>query len=54
MWAQGLVEYGMLDAAIAGVMGIPAQIDAALGDGASFWIFLGSGLLFLFWVFKRR
>ena len=54
MWAQGMVEYGMLDAAIASVSSIPGRIDAALGDGASRWILIGGGLIFLYWVFKRR
>ena len=54
MWAQGMVEYGLLDAAIAGISSVPARINAALGDGASRWILVGGGLLFLYWVFKRR
>jgi hypothetical protein len=54
VWAQGMVEYGLLDAAIASVNSIPGRIDSALGDGASRWILAGGGLLFLYWVFKRR
>ena len=54
MWAQALVEYGMLDAAIAAVSSVPGRIDAALGDGASRWILVGGGVLFLYWVFRRR
>ena len=54
MWAQGMVEYGLLDAAIASISSVPGRIDAVLGDGASRFVFLGGGLLFLYWVFKRK
>jgi hypothetical protein len=54
MWAQTMIEYGVLDAAIAGVSSIHGRIDAALGDGTTRWILLGGGLMFLYWVFKRR
>ena len=54
MWAQAMVEYGLLDAAIAAVTSLPARIDAMLGDGATRWLLVGGGLVFLYWVFKRR
>ena len=54
MWAQAMVEYGLLDAAVASISSVPGRIDAALGEGASRWILAGGGLLFLYWVFRRR
>jgi hypothetical protein len=54
MWAQGLVEYGLLDAAIASVSSIPGRIDAVLGDGSSRWLMIGGAAVFLYWVFRRR
>ncbi len=54
MWAQGMVEYGLLDAAIASISSVPGRIDAVLGEGANRFVFLGGGLLFLYWVFKRK
>lgn len=54
MWAQGMVEYGVLDAAIASVSSLPSRIDAALGDGATRWLLAGGGVIFLYWVFRRR
>ena len=54
MWAQSMVEYGLLDAAVASISSLPGRIDAALGDGASRWMLVGGGLLFLYWVLKRR
>ena len=54
MWAQGMVEYGLLDAAIASVSSVPGRIDAVLGVGANRWMLMGGGVLFLYWVFRRR
>jgi hypothetical protein len=54
MWAQGLVEYGLLDAAIASVSSIPGRIDAVLGDGSSRWLMIGGAAVVVYWVFKRR
>ena len=54
MWAQGMVEYGVLDTAIAAVNSLASRIDYALGDGATRWVLAGGGVVFLYWVFRRR
>lgn len=54
LWAQGMVEYGMLDAAIASVTSLPNRIDAALGDGATKWLLGGGAVVLIYWAFRRR
>jgi len=52
--AQALAERSLLDAAITGARGLPAQIDATLGDGASYWILIVGGCLLAWWLLRPR
>ena len=54
LWAQAMVEYGLLDAAIAGVSNLPGRIDAALGAGATRWLLVGGAVVLIYWAFKKR
>ena len=53
MWAQAMVEHGLLSGAAAGVSAVQYHIDAALADGATRWI-LGGGIALLAYFLLRR
>lgn len=53
-FAQALAERSMLDAVITGVRGVPARIDATLGNGASQWILIVGVCLLAWWLVRPR
>jgi hypothetical protein len=54
MWAQAMVEHGLLSGAAAGVSAARYHIEAALADGPTRWAVIGGGLLLLVWLVRRR
>lgn len=54
MWAQAMVEHGLLSSAAAGVSAVQYQIDAVLADGASRWILVGGIVLLAYFLLRRR
>lgn len=54
MWAQAMVEHGLLSGMAAGAQAVQYQIDAALADGATRWLLIGGGVLLAFWLLRRR
>ena len=52
--AQAIIEHGMLDSIGARAAGVRYEIDARLGQGSTKWVLIGLGVLFLYWVLRRR
>jgi hypothetical protein len=54
MWAQAMVEHGLLSGAAAGVTAARYHLEAALADGTTRWFLIGGGILLAFWLVRRR
>ena len=54
VFAQAVVERGMLDSMSARIAGVRYEIDARLGDGATTWLLVGLVVVVLFWTLRRR
>lgn len=52
--AQAVIERGMLDSIGTRVAAARYEIDARFGQGATKWILVGLGVLFVLWLFRRR
>jgi hypothetical protein len=53
MWAQAMIEHGLLSGAAAGASAVQYQIEALLADGTTRW-FLAGGLVALAYFLLRR
>jgi hypothetical protein len=54
MWAQAMVEHGLLSGAAAGVTAARYHIEAALADGPTRWLVIACGVVLAFWLVRRR
>lgn len=54
MWAQAMVEHGILSGMAAGVGAIRYHVEAALADGTTRWILIAGVLLAAVWLFRRN
>jgi hypothetical protein len=54
MWAQALVEKGMLDSMAAGFAQLRYKVSASISDGSILWWLAGAVLLFLVFRSRRR
>jgi hypothetical protein len=54
MWAQAMVEHGLLSGLAAGINAVQYHIDAALADGATRWLLIGGGVVLVYLLFRRR
>ena len=52
--AQAVLEHGALDSIGARVAGVRYEIDARFGQGSTKWLLIGLGVLFAYWLFRRR
>ena len=54
MWAQAMVEHGLLSGVAAGLGAAQYHIDAALADGATRWLLAGAGIVLVYLLLRRR
>lgn len=52
--AQAVIERGMLDSIGTRMASARYEIDARLGEGGTTWLLVGLGVLFVFWLVRRR
>ena len=54
MWAQALIEKGMLDSMAAGFTQLRYKVSASISDGSILWWLAGAVVLFLVFRSRRR
>ena len=54
MFAQAIVERGMLDGIADGVMRVKDAVEAQIGDGNAKWLLVAGIIALLFWALRRR
>lgn len=54
MWAQAMVEHGLLSGMAAGIEAAQYHVAAALADGTTRWLLAGAGIVLAFWLLRRR
>ena len=54
MWAQAMVEHGVLSGIAAGLGAARYHIDAMLADGTTRWILIGAGAVLAYVLLRRR
>jgi hypothetical protein len=54
MFAQAIVERGMLEGIASGLMGVKYAIEARIGEGNFKWLAIATVVLFLFWALRPR
>jgi len=54
MWAQAMVEHGLLSGMAAGLETAQYHIESALADGTTRWLLIGAGVALAVWLLRRR
>jgi len=53
VFAQALVERGLLDSIAAGIRGVGYRLDEFVGPGNSKWVLIAAAAVFIFFMFRR-
>lgn len=54
MWAQAMVEHGILSGLAAGVGAAQYHVSAALADGTTRWLLIGGAVVLAYFLLRRR
>ena len=54
MWAQAMVEHGLLSGVAAGVGAAQYHIETILANGTTRWLLIGLGLVLAYVLLRRR
>ena len=54
MWAQAMVEHGLLSGAVAGIEAAQYYVTSALADTTTRWVLIVWGVVLAGWLLRRR
>lgn len=54
IWAQTMVEYGVISTVAAKVSGFADAVEASVRDDTGVWMMAAGGLVFALWIFRKR
>ena len=54
MWAQAMVEHGILSSVAAGVGAAQYHVSAVLADDTTRWLLIGGAVVLAYFLLRRR
>lgn len=54
LWAQTMVEYGIISTVAAKVSGAVSAVEASVRDDSGAWMIGAGCLVFVLWIFRKR